>query len=242
MLKNIQVQLNYQEEKLNNLEKNVTESINSNINEKFVGVEAKYHKLTETVQQQEKRIDYLEKYIRRRNIVVFGVDETERNNHELVDMLSRIFKDNMSVTITTSEIESLYRLGQNSDKTRPILMSLTTANKKYELLTNRSKLAKNKLSLSENYPLKVQQQRKALKDSVKQLRQEGKNAYIGYNKLIVKDEDPLVKPSNKRNFPEVSPSSTQNKQITKRNKPGIASYLNITEKKNKDIPPSNNKL
>lgn len=80
-LKQIQKELDEQKIAIRESVKNVTEQVTQNINkileEKIFVLEEKHEKLKEMVENQEKRIYFLEKQARNKNIVFFGIEETE---------------------------------------------------------------------------------------------------------------------------------------------------------------------
>lgn len=215
MLKNIRLEMQTQKQE-------ITDSINSNIDQKFNKIESKYIELNRKIEEQEERIDQIEKYIRRKNLVVFGVEEKETNSQDLTDILLQIVNKKMSVELSSSDIEFVYRLGKKNTKPRPIILSLTTVNKKIKILKSKNALNDTPYYIKEHFSQKILNERKILNEKVKKLRCEGKNAIIKYNKIIILNEN-LEQLENTRNIEYLGninnmtkkPLSKQNNKRTK---------------------------
>ncbi|XP_045783234.1 putative neugrin-like protein DDB_G0288135 [Maniola jurtina] len=210
ILKNIQLEMQTQKEELHIFEKSITESINNNINQKFSEIESKYTELNNKVEEQEKRIDLIEKYIRRKNLVIFGIEEKEKDYHDLTKEVLTLINEKMSVELNTSEIESLHRKGKKGDKIRPIILSLTTVSKKIQIIKCKNTLNNTPYYIKDDYPQKILKERITLNEKVKKLRNEGKNAILKYNKIIILNEG-IQQSRNKRNLQE-SPENSFNNQ------------------------------
>lgn len=109
---------------------------------------------------QEKRLDYIEKEIRIRNLVFFGVPEQEKTYFELEDLILSIINEDLQVECYNNEIQHVRRIGKVSDNPRPINVGLTTYGKKVQLLKNKNKLWEKTIYIKEDYPPKVLKERK----------------------------------------------------------------------------------
>lgn len=212
------------------MEESITTTINKNINEKFKEIENKYEILQNTTEEQEKRIDYIEKHIRRKNIILYGLEEKENQYEEFEKEVLQFINDKMSVNCMPTEVDSLRRLGKKGTGTRPILLTLTTFNKKIKIMKNRKNLKGTSYYIKDDYPRKILEQRKKLNLEVEKLREQGKNAIIKYNKIVLIPGETL-QGNNKRSLPE-SPENTDNnrkptssKPTIKKNKMDISNYL-----------------
>lgn len=219
ILKSIQIDMQIQNQKLETMERSLTDTINK----KFTEIESKHNELISKVDEQEKRIDNIERYIRRKNVVIFGLEEQEKSYGDLEKEILRITNEIMSVQLTTSDIDCLYRVGKKGSRTRPILLSLTTVNKKIQIIKRKNKLSDTPYYMKDDYPTKILNERKTLNEQVKKLKSEGKNAIIKYNKIIIlKDRTPL--PTNKRNLSQSPDGNVSNynagsvKPTSKKNK------------------------
>lgn len=74
----IQADMASQKFEIREIQKNITTDINKNINEKFEKIEIKTEKLEKTLENQEKIIDNIERQLRKRNLVLFGVEEEKK--------------------------------------------------------------------------------------------------------------------------------------------------------------------
>lgn len=109
------------QESLDGLESRITENINSNIDKKFSNMQLQIQDLQQTNQDHEKRLAILEKQIRIRNIIFFGVEEGEKTYNELEQKILNIIKDKMGIPCDRKEIEIARRMGKKiENKTRPI--------------------------------------------------------------------------------------------------------------------------
>lgn len=81
MLRKIQNELNEQKativQSADKVTEQVTKNINNTLEEKFKTLNVKYDNLKEKLENQEKRLYFLEKQSKQRNIVIFGLAETE---------------------------------------------------------------------------------------------------------------------------------------------------------------------
>ncbi|XP_045783435.1 uncharacterized protein LOC123879653 [Maniola jurtina] len=226
LLKAIQNDINETKDSVKNSETTLLKKID----EKFDHVQEQLQALEITVQTQERRLDFLEKQIRTRNIIIFGVEEKERSYQDLLKIILEIFNLNMKVNCTASEIEFMGRKGKKSSKTRPVMITLTTLGKKIEILKNKKLLEKTNYYIKEDYPPKVLEIRKELQEKVKVEKEKGNIAYIKYDKLIIlpqKENREQGKSRNKRNL-SITPPDKQNKH-TKKTSEGNPTHL---QKKN----------
>ncbi|KOB51874.1 Endonuclease-reverse transcriptase [Operophtera brumata] len=156
------------------------------IDEKLDNFKAKLDELKLSHDKQEERLDYIEKEIRVRNLVLFGIPEQEKTYFELEDVILNTINEDLQVECHKSEIQHVKRIGKISDKPRPINVGLTTYCKKVEIMKNKNKLTD--IYIKEDYPLKVLKQRKNLQEQLKIEIEVGKKAFIKYNKLIVQEK------------------------------------------------------
>lgn len=95
----------------------------------------------------------------------------------------------MKVDCQSRDIEVVSRMGKKSGKIRPIIVTLTTMGKKIELLKNKKMLQETStFYIKEDFPPEVLEERKKLSTQLQQERQQGKKAYIKYNKLVILPE------------------------------------------------------
>nr|XP_026485596.1 uncharacterized protein LOC113393102 [Vanessa tameamea] len=122
MLKSIQIDIAEQKRERKEMETNITSSINTmniNISEKFEKMEQYYKKLYEQVKNQENILDRMERYIRKKNLVFFGIEEGEKSYQELENKML-IFINGINVSCERNEIESVKRIGKKRGLARPL--------------------------------------------------------------------------------------------------------------------------
>lgn len=214
LLKIIQSDINETKNSVINSEINLLKKLDDKFNE----AQIKLSILESKTQEQENRIDYLEKQIRSRNIVIFGVEETEKTYEELRKIVLDIFNTKMKISCTSLEIEFVRRKGKKCEKTRPIIITLTTFGRKIEALRHRKLVEKYNYYIKEDYPPKVLMKRKQLQEQIKKERENGNKTFIKYDKLIIipKKDNQLQEKS--RNKPNLSTSSPVSQNINKGNK------------------------
>ncbi|XP_028043211.1 uncharacterized protein LOC114252782 [Bombyx mandarina] len=175
-------------------------------------MDLKYKHLVDKLNIQEKQIDYLDRENKRRNLVFFGIEEEERSYFQLYTKVAYIITMNMKLSCEKYDIENVKRIGKKRNKVRPIIVALTTLEKK---------MASTSYYIQEDYPKKVLEIRKPLKVTVEELRQEGKAAIIKYDKLIIlKDKLPKQHQQSKKRMLTPSPATQNNAKI--KNKNGLA--------------------
>lgn len=216
LLQNIQKDINETKESI----KSTETLLSQKIDEKFNNMQIKMNQIEGTVDLQEKRLDVLEKQIRQRNIVLFGVEEKEHNYEELCDNILTIFKMYLKIDCSALEIESLKRIGRKGDKIRPVIITISTLRRKIEILRKKQLLAQTKLYIKEDYPPKILEKRKQLNDKLREEREKGNRAFLKYDKLVVYPQKETISKNfeqrNKRNL-SVTPPFKQNRSSVKKN-------------------------
>ncbi|CAH2088514.1 unnamed protein product [Euphydryas editha] len=250
-LLNIQKDIAQQKQDMIDVKENIKESkesINKNIDEKFDRIEAKTKQLEEKIEKQQKSIDFLEKQMRKKNIVFFGISESEKNYEELLNNILNIINEKMNIACPKWEIEAVSRLGRNKDKIRPVVVTTTTLSRKLQILKNKRTLDNSGLYIKQDYTPAVLLKRRELQDELQRKRMSGKKVTLRYDKIVeikymnnetihlkkthqakqlTNPERLTERPSNKR-FMSESPddksiekillSAEQTKQVPKRNK------------------------
>ncbi|XP_045487130.1 uncharacterized protein LOC123690462 [Pieris rapae] len=222
-LENIQKELNAQKIEIQKNGERVTEQITHNITnkleEKFTILEGKHQILNEKVEQQEKRIQFMEKQARQRNIIFFGIEEDETSYHSLENNILHFINEKLSLKLNCRDIQETKRLGKKGDKPRPIKVTFSTLGLKVSILKQKRLLKDTQYYLNEDYPKYILEKRKELQEEANKEREKGNKVTIKYDKLIV------LKSNNKRslaNSPESDPKSQglvgNNTRATKKNK------------------------
>lgn len=171
----------------------VTDSIMRNIDDKIKPILEENKYLKNEVQKLNDKARYLENKGKKNNLILHGIKEIENNRQELFNLIKDIMKG-LNVDINSYEINNYYRLGKKHDegKVRPILISFTSFLKKLEILKNKMKMPKHAY-ITEDFSKETIELRKNLQEQLKQEKQNGKDAFIRNNKIILRDTSDVEK-------------------------------------------------
>lgn len=201
---------------LDNQTKEITSKLTEKFDEKLQPIVEENKKLKSEINYLEKKVAWLEKDKKRNNIIIFGVEESEKSNNELIaKVTSEINK--LQVKLSKHEINSAYRIGKevaNSEKSRPIVVTLVNTWKRNEILNNKKR--SKDIYISEDFPKDVLEKRRKLQAQMHEERNKGNFAYIKYDKLIIKNKNQKKYDKRKRapsTTPSASPSPSQAPRI-----------------------------
>lgn len=245
ILKDIQTDLSKQKQDMKEMEQNIKESINNNIDEKFNQIEAKTYLLETKIEKQQKTIDFLEKQLRKRNLIFFGVEEKEKGYENLLSLILDIINNKMNIPCHKWEIENVTRIGKYTGKIRPVVITTTTTSRKLDLLKKKKSLDNTGIYVKEDFPPSVLQKRRDLQESLKQERESGKRVALRYDRIVtLKPRESTFRTPTERNphkrFMSTSPEETEAtkdrskreepKQMQKKNKSqNITSFLRSSQ-------------
>lgn len=230
MLLKMQQDMAQQKQDMLDMKEDIKSTINKNINEKFNILDQKNAILEKKIEDQVAKINGLERHIRRKNLVMFGVEECENSYHELEDMMIDIISTYFKIPCEKSHLEAIRRLGKKGEKIRPVVITFSTVGFKLKVLKNKSGLQETSYYIKEDYPIDVLNKRKELQVQLQKEKASGKIAFIKYDKLIVlsNNNGNHRQQQNKRNLsesPEMIPphsggiiDSHDNKKPAKKNK------------------------
>ena len=88
------------------------------------------------------KLNRQEQYIRRENILIYGVEENKEDNDDGEKVLFKI-ADELEIDLKDNEIQRVHPLGQrrrNNENPRPIIARFVSYKKRYEFLTNKREL------------------------------------------------------------------------------------------------------
>lgn len=195
MNRDLNRRFNEMDSKISGIEEGITSKITRHLDLRFEEINTELVELKRRLENQEKRLYYLEKNSVQRNIVFFGVEENENYSYfKLLEQIQEIIRKHMKLEIQEFEIESVRRIGKKGDRPRPISATFTTLGTKIKILKNRKTLAGTEYYIKEEFPAEVLKVREGLKLKQKREREQGKVAFIRYDKLVVKES---AKESNK---------------------------------------------
>ncbi|XP_069365306.1 uncharacterized protein [Maniola hyperantus] len=174
------------------------------------------------------KTQYLERQTRKNNLIIHGVQETETNFPDLLKHIISVLNvvsDKTGIEAWDKwEISNVKRIGKKIEgKTRPICTTLTLYWRKMELLRNKKHLPEN-VYITEDYPKEVLLKRKELKTQLKEELDKGNEAYIVYDRLVIK-----AKKDKRKRSPTKSPI-TPNDERTKNTNKTKMSRVNYFDK------------
>lgn len=143
------------------------------------------------VQQNTTRIDRIEMEKRKRNVIIFGIAETQdERKSELEEKIFDILRNKLRSDIKSEEVDYITRMGtknqnERRDKPRGVLVSLTTLRRKFNILSLKKNLKGTQIFVAEHFSKEITEKRKPLLEEAKRLRSQGKYATVKYDKLVV---------------------------------------------------------
>ncbi|XP_069354242.1 chromosome partition protein Smc-like [Maniola hyperantus] len=210
-LKTIKMELDEQRLEIRETGKNVTEQVTINVNrmleEKFLAWDEKHEKLKEIVENQQKRIYFLEKQSRNRNIVFFGIEETETSYEKLESNIIKWVEQYFSIELTYRDVQEVKRVGKKGERPRPLVVTFSTLGTKIKIWKQRNTLKDTHYYVKEDYPKYILEKRKELQEQLQLEREKGNIAVIKYDKLIITSKN-----NTKRKLP-ISPKNVTARKI-----------------------------
>ena len=141
------------------------------------------------------KVYHLEKPQRNNNLILYGIKESEKSSHTLMETIKNKFRDDLNVFVEDRDINMIYRIGKTDlkkEKIRPILISFVNNWKRSDIMKNKNKL-KNNVYASEDYPKEILDKRRELLPKLIEEKKKGKYAVLNYDKLIIKEGSSSVK-------------------------------------------------
>lgn len=184
MMKEIIEKLNKMDKKMDNYQEQIRKITNENTE-----LKNKVTQMEQKIGIQDKRIQQLEKESKRKNLVVYGIEETENETCEIRNNKIKQILDKIKVKINMEvDIIQIRRIGKketDNNRNRPLWLELSREDKKIEIIRAAKNLKGTKIWISEDLPKAIQDKRKALIPYLKSAREKGCRASIIYDKLRV---------------------------------------------------------
>lgn len=133
--------------------------------------------------QLQKNVIQLERKVRKNNLVIYGINNLERN---ICDAILKIFREKLEVDITENDINDLYKLGKHN--TSPVLIEFISFRKKQLVLENAKKLKGTNISISKDLCASDRVDNKKLVTHMKEAKKRGITSYIKGNKLVIGED------------------------------------------------------
>lgn len=138
----------------------IIHNINGNVNIKFDEYKNSLDTVRRKLDKQTKRLDRIEKELKLRYLVIYGVAENERNSRQLEKTIVNIINKEVKVNLDPSEIDSVRRIGKDIKKPRPVVLGLTTLRKKMLIMRKRKLLKYSKVSIENDFVQNSEQSRR----------------------------------------------------------------------------------
>lgn len=230
----MQQDIKQQKQDILEMKEDIKCTIINSLNEKFNNLELKNELLEKKIEEQTNKINNLDRQFRRKNLILFGVEESEKSYDELERMVINIINTYIKISCDTNNIEAVRRLGKKGEKVRPIVITFNTLGFKLKIQKNKNHLQNTSYYLKEDYPIEILIKRKELQVELQKEKDAGNTAFIKYDKIIIlNNKQPPHKQSSKRNLsesPETLHPGSQNvqqtsKQPPKKNKGNLKNYI-----------------
>lgn len=187
--------------------------------------------LREQLNKQGNRLEMMEREMKKNNIIIQGVEDTEKmDTAQLKTKIEELLNNigvNINLDTAASEIKKIGTYQIN--KKRPILIKLIQREKKMDIIREAKKLKGTNVWISDDFTKQAQQDRKALIPHLKMAREDGRKAVLKYDKLIIDGEiydrysikeshqnEIPVENKNKRTIADRSPETNDDlKQVKK---------------------------
>lgn len=141
------------------------------------------------LQLHQRRLDDLEDRSRRRNLVIFGFPEPDRENATELrkKIIEELIGDKLGVVVNS--VERVHRVGKKChDKVRPVIMNFFDYNEKLKVLKNCHKLKGTKISVNHDFCKATIAKRSKLWSHSNDFRAQGRKVSLDYDKLRVDDD------------------------------------------------------
>jgi hypothetical protein len=156
------------------------------IKQEVIILKKRCEKLEEEKEDLYRRVDRLEGYSRRSNLVFHNVEEEEEEDWSRTEnIISDILKHRLEMANQEITIERAHRMGRKGVKPRPIIVKFNKYKDKIKILDQSKKLKGSRIGISEDYTERVREIRAKLKEFLVIARSEGRYAVLRFDKLVI---------------------------------------------------------
>lgn len=199
----MQQDIKQQKQDMLEMQKDIKDTIINSLSEKFNSLQLKNELLEEKIEEQSNKINNLERQCRRRNLILFGVEETEKSYDELEKLVIHIINTYIKISCDIYSIEAVRRLGKKGAKVRPIAITFSTLGLKLKIQKNKHNLKNTAYYIKEDFPIEILIKRKELQVQLQKEKDAGNTAFIKYDKIVIlSNKNPQQKQASKRNLSE----------------------------------------
>lgn len=185
-----------------------TNKIKTGIEESLEKVERSAQNNKIKVEKLEKRCIYLERKLRKNNIIIFGLPLSESS---IVEQIIKKLNELFSLQINISDLNNVYKIGKGT--VPPIVVEFVSYLKKIEIFNQPDKLKNLKgtgISISNDMCQEDRVIQKTLRKHLKKAREENKQARIKGEKLEIENVWYSVKDLEASDSEYYSETETQN--------------------------------
>ncbi|KAK9738974.1 hypothetical protein QE152_g9367 [Popillia japonica] len=147
------------------------------------------------------KCQYLEKAIKRNNIIIFGLNSCNQNiletlnscNQNILETVVDALNTHMGLDICANDVDDIYSIGDDiysigGREVKPIIVKFVSYLKKREVLKKVKLLKGSNIAIAEDLPYEERQKNKILRKHLHKARSSNLNAYIRGGKLYVNGE------------------------------------------------------
>lgn len=160
-------------------------NVNNNLNQQFNEIKLKNTQLDERLSNVENRVEYFDKLLKRKNIIIYGIENNRENAEQLDDLVLNFMKESLKIEFDYSDIDFTSRMRNGNKNNGPIIVGLTTLRKKRHIFYNKKNLKGSRIYISDDLTLKESQKEKELILQMMNYRKNGKHAVIKRGQLFV---------------------------------------------------------
>lgn len=106
------------------------------MNDKFLNLEIKNENLEKKLGEQAQQIQNVEKYIRRKNLIFFGIEEQEKSYHDLEKIIINIINKYFDLQYENNIEAGCQKTREKSGKLRPVIVTFSTLGLKLKIQQN----------------------------------------------------------------------------------------------------------
>lgn len=145
----------------------------------------KVEKLEKENNTLQKKLVFLERKVRKNNIIIFGI---EKNTSNILESIVTLFNETLEIPVKHIDINDVYRLDTKSSEEPPIVVEFISYQQKLAVLKNAYKLKGRNIFIARDQCQEDRENTKKLLIHQKEARNKGKTAYIKGGKLFVENE------------------------------------------------------
>lgn len=170
--------------------KDVLEAIEGTLSLQQEQIKQLQNKVSEMeAKDQQRNEDELQREIkdRRKNIILYRIEENESSQEKLLDAIVKVLNEAVEENIEARDIDGVYRLGKKRDDgtRRPILIRFVSINLKNSIMKKFQFFKSRNIDIFEDLPKEIRDRRKEILPLLKLIKERGMKASLRADKLNV---------------------------------------------------------